>query len=325
MADSNDEMTWAEPPSKPIRYGLRARLEDIYNGRKDGRRQLPLVVLPLELDHAQSGEARPNGGEASSIGQGPAETSIEPALVDEEPAEPSAQPVEPGAGSHAQPLVPEIHLTTAHWHKLGSLGRELIAAERIAWLKASQTRQGEFARLRGVEAEFIDEVETVRQELEQASKQPDDVELKDRRIAESDPAKQRPDRLVRDRRLREHRERLARVEERYRRLVADMVHAKQAADALEIELAVDAAIARSRAQRAAEHVNRRIATYWQHLIRFHRYGEYLNEALPQVRPELPDWATEPLRQSLPQPSSEPTETGPEVPQPHKDESDPSEE
>jgi hypothetical protein len=297
MAADTKPKASPEPPPKPIRYSLVARLEDIYNGRLDGRRQLPLVLMPLSPEPTGEDGDQPHADGAATAGEHPDRRAEVLADSRDRPTQAVAEPAELPAASDRQQIphpVTEVNITTAHWHRLRALARELMEQELISGLYDIRSRQIKIAQLRVEATSLASQAEIAKTALDLAARQPDDGELKERRIAESDPDK-RPDRLVRDRRLAEHRKRLQVAEDRHRQLVDSMALSEQTAKAHEAELEVDVAIIRAKARRVTEHVNRRTATYWQNLVRKHKHGEWLNEALPEIRPELPDWAVEPLR------------------------------
>ncbi len=44
MAASHEPIDWPEPPARPIRYRQIDRIQDAYQGRRDGRHGLPRVI-----------------------------------------------------------------------------------------------------------------------------------------------------------------------------------------------------------------------------------------------------------------------------------------
>ncbi len=131
-------------------------------------------------------------------------------------------------------------------------------------------------------------VDELRAQLAVRQTPPDDLALKERRSAEAE----RPDLLVRNRRLAEHARRLhtaasalaaaeqRRDEARERQVVTaqDHYHGER--------------IVAARARRIHEHHWRRAAAYWQQLVRSHELGPQLNAMLRPVGPDLPSWAEE---------------------------------
>ena len=153
--------------------------------------------------------------------------------------------------------------------------------------------QAELSRLRAQEADLQGRLAAAKRTLEDLlDASPSDEDLKERRIAEGD-VERRPDRLVRERRLAEYGRRCGEAEAGYLALAAELARVSQDIRAHENALARRLAIARTRAHRVYEHTWRRVATYWQQLVRSHRYGPELNASLRPVGPELPRWAQEP--------------------------------
>ncbi|MEV0129736.1 hypothetical protein AB0H83_14920 [Dactylosporangium sp. NPDC050688] len=131
-------------------------------------------------------------------------------------------------------------------------------------------------------------VDELRTQLAVHQTPPDDLALKERRSAEAE----RPDLLVRHRRLAEHARRLhaaasalAAAEQQRNEACERQVLAAQDLYHAERVLA-------ARARRINEHHWRRAAAYWQHLVRSHELGPQLNAMLRPVGPELPSWAEE---------------------------------
>jgi hypothetical protein len=122
-----------------------------------------------------------------------------------------------------------------------------------------------------------------------ASQSPSDTELAIRRLAEGSKAK-RPDDLVRARRRREHEERLDAAQRRYLDAVEAFKTAELQATVLGDLVARRTAVTHLRINQVHEHTGRRIAVYWQRLVRVHRAGALVNSRLEPLVPKLPDWA-----------------------------------
>ncbi len=176
--------------------------------------------------------------------------------------------------------------------KLRVLARELIGQERIALLTYMAPIQEELSRLRAQQSDLESRLAAAQRALEKLRDDPPkDEDLKERRMAEGDVSR-RPDRLVRDRRLAEYARRCTEAEAAYLAFAAELARVSQGIRAHENALARRLAIARTQAHRVHEHIWRRVATYWQQLVRSHRYGPELNKRLHPVGPELPRWAQE---------------------------------
>ncbi|WP_432832417.1 hypothetical protein [Dactylosporangium sp. CA-092794] len=139
-------------------------------------------------------------------------------------------------------------------------------------------------RLDGLQA-AVDRLEA---QLELDRTPPDDLALKERRSAEGDHS----DALVRTRRLAERSRReagtaraLGAAKQRRDDARQEMVRAAE-------DLRHTRRAAAARARRIHEHHWRRVAAYWQQLVRSHDKGPQLNALLRPVGPELPAWAEE---------------------------------
>jgi hypothetical protein len=251
---------WAAPPGKPIRYVLRDRLADVYHGRRDGHMGIPQVTVP------------------------PAEPEDDTAGLRRAAPRPAAEQAsaEPSGGEH---------VGTPQLMKVRSLARDLMTQERIAWFAEIEPIRGELTQIYADIQALADKVHGTDLALGEASKEPGENELRERRIAESDPGK-RSDRLVRERRLAEFAKRRAEAEEAHLAAGARLAQKQQEAREHESAMARRAAVARTRAHRIYEHAWRRTATYWQQLVRVHPHGPYLNARLQPTGPELPRWAQE---------------------------------
>jgi len=258
---------WGAPPGKPYRYRVITRFADIYHGRRDGHKPIPQVTPPPEM----SEEAPKNAAEVSP-GVNTFADAPRPRHAAEEPRD---EPV-----------------GTPQLLKLRALARDLMSQERISWLADSTPVRHRVGEIRADIQRLSEEELTTRNALTDAAVKPTDEDLKERRIAEADPGK-RPDRLIRDRRRAEFTRRHAQAEQEHAMALHRLAHAQQ--QELECQNALErrAAIARTRAHWIYEYAWRRAATYWQHLVRVHPHGAYLNARLRPVGPELPAWAQDP--------------------------------
>jgi hypothetical protein len=280
---------WADPPAKPIRYRLGAWFADVYHGRRDGRKRIPHVSIAPDGSEPQTAgidssdglgpDSPPPAGEHPPLGNGAA-----PGVAPQ-----TGPPVSAGAGGDPA----DIHARTPHLMKLRALARELIGQERVAMLTDMVPIHAELSRLRAQETDLQGRLAAAKRTVEELlGAPPSDEDLKERRIAEADVGR-RPDRLVRERRLAEYGRRCGEAEAGYLAVAAELARVSQDIRAHEKALARRLEIARTRAHRVYEHTWRRVATYWQQLVRSHRYGRELNASLRLVGPELPRWAQEP--------------------------------
>jgi len=120
----------------------------------------------------------------------------------------------------------------------------------------------------------------------------------------------RPESVVIQRRLREHRREVAAAQARVdraghevARASADLAAATQEAEQLLVA-------ARVRVLRTHEHAHLRLAFYRRRLVRAHRHGGWVNTAMGISQPELPGWGefatAEPVRPAQPPPEPEST-------------------
>jgi hypothetical protein len=185
-----------------------------------------------------------------------------------------------------------FHVGTPHLMRLRALARDLIGQERLAMLEDVASLQEDLAQLRARATALDGEVAAARRDLEVLlANPPSDEDLKERRTAEADVTR-RPDRLVRERRLAEYQGRCNEASRAHLAKTAALAQTTQALGAREGALERRLAIGRTRAHRIYEHALRRVATYWQQLVRVHPYGPELNARLRPVGPELPRWALE---------------------------------
>ena len=255
---------WAAPPGAPVHYPLTAHLADIYHGRRDGHKGIPQVSLPPQPPDEQDGED-PDGLHAGN-------------------GEPRPR--------HAAPNGDSEPIGTPHLLKLRALANDQMSQERVSWLADIAPVRHELAEFSAQVAALKGELEAAREKREMAAQMPGDEDLKERRTAEQD-SQTRPDRLVRDRRMSEHRRRHSEAEQAWLSATARLAQAEEAVQARNRQLVRRAAVARARAHRIYEHAWHRVATYWQQLVRVHPLGPHLNSGLRPVGPELPEWARGP--------------------------------
>jgi hypothetical protein len=197
------------------------------------------------------------------------------------PAVPDSPPQEAGDAVALQRQV----VGTAQLEVLGRRCRDQINAELMRWNHLAGAAQSP-AELALELPKLQDDWLALDQERLAARQPPDELALKERRSAERD----RPDAVVRARRLADHQRRLRAVENAYAdawRAYDDAHRRFTRATELHRRLHVEAA---ARARRIHEYTWRRIATYWQQLVRSHKNGPQLNEMLRPVGPDLPSWA-----------------------------------
>lgn len=289
--DDAPDMHWADPLGKPIAYPLRAHIADVYHGWRDGRKRLPMMSAPSKRSTEAADTIAAEGTisvPSLARGEGP---STEAAPADSGMEGPAAATARPAIdGSAEVPAATPFHVGTPHLMRLRALARDLIGQERLAMLEDVASLQKELARLRALAAALDGEVAVTRRDLEVLhANPPSDEDLKERRTAEADSTR-RPDRLVRERRLAEYQRRCDGASRAHLAKAAELAQTTQALQACEGSLARRRAIGCTRAHRIYEHALRRVATYWQQLVRVHPYGPELNASLRPVGPELPRWA-----------------------------------
>lgn len=278
--DDVPDRYWADPLGTPIAYPLREHIADMYHGRRDGRRRIPLVT-PSPDRAAES----PDTAETSRPGPAPSSGK-------EAESTATAAAGEDGQTTAAVPGTAPLPVGTPHLMRLRALARDLIGQERLAMLAEMAALQEELAQLRA-RAEVLDgRVAAATRDLEAVLKNPpSDEDLKERRSAEADVTR-RSDRLVRERRLTEYQRRCDDATRAHLAVTAELAQTTQALRACQSALERRAAIGRTRAHRIYEHAWRRVATYWQQLVRVHRHGPELNAKLRPAGPELPRWAVD---------------------------------
>jgi hypothetical protein len=284
---------WKAPPGKPYRYGLGTRLMDIHNGRKDGRKPIPRIAPPPENLSPENHD----GIQEDPVAFG---RSLGASMLADASRPRHAAATEEAAARDDEDEGQEP-VGTPQLLKLRSLARDLMSQERLAWLTETQPIRHRLGAVRADIERFVADEQAARSALDLAAVKPTDEDLKERRIAEADPQR-RPDRLIRDRRRAEFTRRQFEAEQAHAAAVHRLAQARQ--DELECQSALErrAAIARARAHWIYEYAWRRVATYWQHLVRAHPYGAYLNARLRPAGPELPQWAQDPPDDSEPQPA-----------------------
>lgn len=246
---------WSDPPEDPIPYGIATRALDSLQGWRDGRRNLPRVTL---VTKAPPGSGEPDSGE------------------------------KPVARAPIVPMLP-TSVETPWLKAICRLGGGRISEERLrhqreaalltAWFAAAVTRLGTLARA----------IQHAGIRLDEAAKPPDPARLGERRLAETDLGA-RPDALVRARRLSDHDRRFRAAEAAFREIERDFAAALTDVVVLGDLVQRRNAVTRARIQRIHEHTWRRIAVYWQRLVRVHDDGPALNSRIAPLGPKLPSWA-----------------------------------
>jgi len=131
-------------------------------------------------------------------------------------------------------------------------------------------------------------------------KEPVAPELDRRRYAED--LRQRPPTVSHARRRSDHTQAIATAgqsahaaEERYRACLEEIARIKA-------HIAAEQRVCDARIQRVREHMLRRTASYWRHLVRHHPHGPQLSGCLDPAGPDLPAWrpAGQPPRPDAPE-------------------------
>ncbi|MGX1612654.1 hypothetical protein ACWIF8_02030 [Micromonospora chalcea] len=176
-------------------------------------------------------------------------------------------------------------VTTPRLEALRRRAEEQIATEDTVFLAVQDPLARELQALIPVVEEWRRKVVEAAAKLDLARQAPADEDLKERRTAEAD----RPDSLVRQRRLAEHARRLANAELAHERACDHLeLHLRHRAEITETLRHQERAF-QARKCRLKEHAGRRVATYWQQLVRSHDDGPELNSHLRPIGPDLPGW------------------------------------
>ncbi|MEU5907869.1 hypothetical protein ABZ780_26290 [Micromonospora sp. NPDC047467] len=176
-------------------------------------------------------------------------------------------------------------VTTPRLETLRRRAEEQIAKEEVVFLAARDPITRELRALTPAIEQWRRRAAEAAAKLSSAREAPADEDLKERRTAETD----RPDSLVRQRRLAEHARRLASAELAHERACGHLeVHLRRQAEITET-LGHQKRAFQARKRRLEEHAGRRVATYWQQLVRSHDDGPELNSQLRPIGPELPGW------------------------------------
>ncbi|WP_345561127.1 hypothetical protein [Nonomuraea rosea] len=186
---------------------------------------------------------------------------------------------------------------------LRHLARDQIDHERSACLYRAGPLRGELAGADERRQTAEQEVRMARQSWEEARLPVPEEDLKERRLAES-LREDRPDALVRARRLADRDRKRATAESAWAQAEHRLAAAVEAVEALWQEIAREEAVGRARARRVHEFASRRAAVYLQQLVRTHPRGPDLNARLKLLGPDLPAWA----RESSESPGGEPKAT-----------------
>ncbi|MEV0129732.1 ATP-binding cassette domain-containing protein [Dactylosporangium sp. NPDC050688] len=188
----------------------------------------------------------------------------------------------------------------AHWRRgqrISTPHREVLIrraqdAFELERLRFEQARRWALDRLARAEAER-DGAEAVlalaERELAQASVPPTGEQLGERRVAEE----HRDGRVVRSRRMREHRLRRGATLAALRRARDAVTDADARIAAARQEATTQLAVAASRVRRIHEFTHRRLASYRRRLARSHPDPAWIVEGMSVLDPEIPRWAFSP--------------------------------
>lgn len=176
-------------------------------------------------------------------------------------------------------------VTTPRLEVLRRRAAEQTTREKTTYLAARDPLYREAEALIPTVDEWRHRVAEAAARLDRARVAPAEEDLKERRTGETD----RPDTLVRQRRLAEHARRLADAEAAHEQARSRLTaHLRRQAELSETLQHHDRAF-RARERRVNEHAGRRVATYWQQLVRSHDDGPGLNSQLRPIGPDLPGW------------------------------------
>jgi hypothetical protein len=187
---------------------------------------------------------------------------------------------------------PATDVVTPRLEYLRHLARDRMAAEQNEDLLAAGRLHDELAGARARWEAAEREARLAQRTWEEACRPAPEEDLKERRLAEL-LRQDRPDALVRARRLAGHDRKRAAAENAWARAHERLAVAALAAEALRLEIDRREAGSRARARRIHEFVSRRAAAYLQQLVRTHPRGPDLNARLHLLGPDLPSWAREP--------------------------------
>lgn len=167
---------------------------------------------------------------------------------------------------------------------------ELVAEELRACLLDCDTRHEALEKARIDLVRFHEERDAAQEEFDRLS-EPDPQKLAQRRTSEAD----HPEALVRKRRLREHEREKAAARARLERCKQLCTEAEKQIRECTVVIETRWKVAAEQAKSWGAHFDRRVATYWQRLIRIHRSGPRINELLPPSAWRMPDWVHEPIK------------------------------
>jgi len=270
------------------------RFLDWWNGRRDGRVGIPWFE-PAEEPPPSSVEGQPSSAAGEPGTTGPADAS----LADSAPA------------NRAEPVPPPTAGPTAEPTERGGLVREPCGPPIIPppYLRYLRSRAADAARLEWVRAEAriaraqarVDQLRATAASLLQATVDAKDyeaglpVEPDERTMNErtyTDELRQRPESLSRSRRRGDHAKAIDAAKAARRR--AEESYLAQSAEIARIEalIAAEKRVRTARILRIHEHMRRREASYWRHLVRHHPHGARLSGCLDPAAPDLPSWVRE---------------------------------
>ncbi|HKS48253.1 MAG TPA: ATP-binding cassette domain-containing protein [Amycolatopsis sp.] len=200
-------------------------------------------------------------------------------------------------------------LSTPHRDVLVTRAREAFERE---WIEREAGWAGDQQRLAASVTELAQaerELARAEAELAELPPRPTGEELTRRRLGEA----QRPERIVRLRRFREHAGRRAQLKREVRAARARVDEVEQEVAAIRDLLERHALVALARVRRLHEYTHLRLASYRRRLVRGHRYGPLVNQAMDMLDPRFPEWARETGDEAGPVPDSETAQPLPEPP------------
>jgi chromosome condensin MukBEF ATPase and DNA-binding subunit MukB len=160
-------------------------------------------------------------------------------------------------------------------------------SEDIEFELRSREPSRQLARLTVMEESLLAALQAAQEQLKRVSDEPGKERLRARRLVEN--ARDYPDSVIERRRLAEHASVLAAAEKTVNMAAADCRKAEYEIAGLRAAIASERRVADARNQRIREHSDRRILSYWRHLIRHREHGAALNDRLQPAGPQLPKW------------------------------------
>lgn len=220
-------------------------------------------------------------------------------------------PKPPPSRRRPPPGMPRGTVTTPHREGIIRWAQGAFAQERQRFeglrAEALEREAGASARRDSAGAA----VQEARKDLAAAARPLTGADRHRRRYGEED----RPDSVIVQRRLREHRRAAATVRVRLVRAERELAEASAALAAASQDVQQHLVEVRNRILRIHEHAHRRLASYRRTLVRWHPSGTWLNGAMGMTHPELPLWAEFPAPpEEPPPPPSGPGHIGTDEPQ-----------